>query len=95
MAERSTITLIFSNPQNLLFDSVLHEMRYSQHQAGMFSLLNAINRTEVDPIVDVKRLLESTAECNYVWSSYATSPNKLKGLSIASVYKLHEILATF
>ena len=86
------MALILKNPLNMLYDRLFQLLRCESYKDGMYALINAIFTEEIDPTDQVRKILLVSKDCNYVWQHYQDNPEKLEGLDVNSVIKLHTTL---
>ena len=67
IAEKQSLTLIMKNPLNMLYDKLFELLRGKFFKDGVYVLINAIFKTGKDPTELVRKLLECSKNCPYVW----------------------------
>ena len=86
------MALILKNPLNMLYDRLFELLHGESYKDGVYALIDAIFTDEIDPTDQVKKILLVSKDCNYVWQHYQDNPDKLEGLDVNSVIKLHTTL---
>ena len=92
MARKQSVTLILKNPLNMLYDRLFQLLQVESYKDGVYALIDAIFTDEIDPTDQVKKILFVSKDCNYVWQHYQDNPDKIEGLDVNSVIKLHTAL---
>ena len=67
IAEKQSLTLIMKNPLNMLYDNLFELLSDKFFKDGVYVLINAIFKSGKDPTEFVRKLLECSKNCPYVW----------------------------
>ncbi len=81
------------NASNLLFDSLLHYVRYSNNQVGKYKLLNKIIVNGQDPTEKLRALVDSSKMFNNIWTLYEND-ERLKDYTFPQANDLHNHLVS-
>ena len=67
MTGKQSAILIMKNPLNMLYDRLFDLLQGKFFKDGVYVLINAIFKTGKDPTELVRKLLECSKNCPYVW----------------------------